>query len=754
MATYIPNVTDVFPKPATFTPDFSLMDKMLQRREALYEKGFSKINQLYNFISRETLNPLNTKVKEQFLRQAKDNLKNLASLDLSLPENVAAASDVFSPFYKNTNLIGDQAFTAYTNQQKSIGEGYRNKEGGKYYHDDNIRIITRQQEHFAQDSPENWGRYWSNKEGYTPYYDVDEERVKLMDKFKPSHKQMIKKDGFYITKVDDESWTEGEIQNYLNNAYSEKAKQQLRIHGIAKYGDNLSLLSQNYKNIAYEQIPNLDKEIQNIEANIKKERDPDKLTKLESDLDFYKNQKEQLSSNLDMIEAGDMSLVKQKADDLAADLYFKEHVSGISNAYAHEDIEQDLSFDQVAMMYWKNDQDWAMKIWERNNKIADDAAERQFQKELAATKAKADKEKDYLDLIPASGTASTSITTKEMLLLRIKEKTYEVQRAREDLAQHIRVVENWNPGRQISVKEFTDFVKSHPKDDIVADFVRKSNSRTAMFESYVSWKKNANKYALGKMGEDKFIRLHALKKAGQTNTAEYKQLNEAYNKYYLEYNDPKYTKTTTSTVSFGLNPKDPRFAQKAGIISTYSGIDVSSITGVYVDPDISGQTDVRFTVQVDPAKVEKAWQTAGMIALMNNKLSAVGAKVERVGKTNEYIIKNAPKELFGDIDPYFGLDMDTRITLQSLNNHDVPNGGMIEQNVIMRDNGGYNRSFKITKAKNASGNVNFYIYNNKNRLLSSTPYSTAQEVGQNLRALTTMYSPEQLTKLLNLPPTQ
>jgi hypothetical protein len=753
MATYIPNVTDVFPKPATFTPDFSLIDKVLQRREAQYEKGFSKINQLYNFVNRETLNPLNTKVKEQFLRQAKDNLKNLASLDLSLPENVSAAGEVFSPFYKNTNIIGDQMFTAYTNQQKSLGESYRNQDGGKLYHEDNVRVIARQQEQFAQDTPDNWQKYWGNKMGYTPYYNVDEERMKLMEKFKPSRKQTILKDGFYITKVDDESWTQGEIENYLKNAYSEKAKQQLRIHGIARYGDNLPLLAQNYTNVANQQIPSLDKEIQEIEADIKKERDPNKLTKLEADLNFYKDQKDRLSSNLDIIKAGDMSLIKQKADELADDLFFKEHVATVSSAYVHEDIEKDLSFDQVAMMFWKNDQDWAMKEWERKNKVADDIADRAFQKELAATKEKAEKEKGYLGLIPGSGGDKTVVTSKTMLNYKIKEKSHEVDKSRETLSQHIRIVMGWNAGREISTKEFYDYVRSHPKDTIVADFVRKSNARTAMVRTYASWNKNANNYALSKMGEKKFMRLYELKQAGQTNTAEYVVLNKAYNTYFSEYNDPKYTSVTSSNVSFGLNPKDSRFADKAGIISAYSGLDATLLAGIFVDPDISGQIDVRFTVQKDPNKA--SWETDDLIDNMNDKLAASGAKVEQPDpKKNEFVIRNAPKELFDDIDPYYGLDVDTRIVLSALHNRDVPNGGMEEENITIADNFNYNRSFKVTKVKTPTGDVNYYIYNNKNRLLSTQPYASTQEVGQNIRALVMRNTPEELTKLLNLPPSK
>ncbi len=79
MATYLPNVTDVIPEPALFTPDFSFLDNMLRRRQGLYEQGFAQVNSAYNFVNRSVTNPYSSKVRDTFLKQAQDNLKNLSS---------------------------------------------------------------------------------------------------------------------------------------------------------------------------------------------------------------------------------------------------------------------------------------------------------------------------------------------------------------------------------------------------------------------------------------------------------------------------------------------------------------------------------------------------------------------------------------------------------------------------------------------------------------------------------------------------
>jgi len=76
MASYIPNVTDVFPEPSLFTPNFSFLDSMLRRRQGMYEQGFAQVKNAYSNVSRNVTNGTNAVVRDQFLQQAQQNLKN------------------------------------------------------------------------------------------------------------------------------------------------------------------------------------------------------------------------------------------------------------------------------------------------------------------------------------------------------------------------------------------------------------------------------------------------------------------------------------------------------------------------------------------------------------------------------------------------------------------------------------------------------------------------------------------------------
>lgn len=756
MATFIPNVTDVFPDPSLFNPDFALIDKFLQRREDLYNKGFAEVNKVYSLINRKTLNPINGKVKEQFLRQAKDNLKNLSALDLSQSENVRAATNVFSPFYNNMNVLGDQAYTEYTDQQKQLGESYRNQDGGKYFNQDNIDYITQQQMAFAQDSPETWSQYWGAKRGYTPYYNVDEERLKLMDKFKPDHVKTVQVKGLYKTVVDDKSWYEGQIANFLEKNYSEKAKQQLRISGAVKYGNNLPLLSQQYTAIANEQLPRIKQELLEIDGQMKKERDPDKLDMLDQKRQYFESQQTAITGNLDAIESGDMSLVKRKSEDLAYDLYFREHIKDAASAFAHKDIEEDNNFAEVAKMLWENDEKWRLEKWKRANEVED--------RELTWTRSviKANMEKDAKDkegtlaLIPGGGAGETFETSSKRLALKKIQILYnDTEDAKDNLVDHM-AIELGKPADRITLTDLRDFIAANPADNYVYDYVSKHNAAMLAENSYESYNTNANKYVATKMGTDKFLRYSDLQKSGQTNTVEYKALNEAYEAYYKEYHGPAMRMVSVNRMSYGLNPADKRFAGAAGVFSSYSGVDKSLVGSVEYTPNIKGGMDIRYQVQKDPAK--PAWEAAVAKANLESKLGAVGATYVYDDKTNTFTIKNAPKILWEDFDPYKGLDYSTRNALDGISTYDVPKRGDYEAFVPMRSGvDGTNFVFKIRKHKDNSGAVKYYVYNNRNRLLTSSsdgvnPLESTEQVGQTLNNLTKIYTSQQLKELLALPP--
>jgi len=737
MATFIPNVTDVFPEPSLFTPDFSFMDKMLQRRKAMYDQGFSQVNSAYNYINRETTNPYNSKVKDQFLRQAKDNLKNLSSMDLSQFQNVEAANSVFAPFHNNTDVVGDQAYTEFVNREIALGNSFRTKDGGKEFNQRNIDYITQQKNWFAQDTPDTWRDYYGSKRSYIPYYDDSKEVQEAMKNFKPSHTKTIQKNGFYLQVTDDKSYYEGEIKQYLEAVLSDKAKQQWRINGAVMYGDNPGLLAESINRQASVDLPKIQSTIDDLNIEIRREKDPTKIDELTKKRDGFITQQETFNNDLNTIKSGDLKFLRKNSEQLGYNIYYNSKIAELAKGFSHVDIEQDIKFDDIAAMFWKNDQDWKMAQWKRGNEVED----RNFKalNDIKVAKLK-DKEGELPLLIESGNTMPTS-STYTSLKNQIEIYAADANTVQADLKLEMKTKMGLDPSKDITDKEFNAYIKAHPKDALVLKYVKKKNLVGAGIEDLSRFSTSANEYAAGKMGNvwRAYVNLGNVKKKRALTAQEQKHYDIAektYNQYYHEYHDDKFSLTGASTFGYGLNPGDKRFKGAAGAVANYTNFDISSIGSVSYLPNADGTFDIKFTYQRDPAKTD--WTVDGAKKLMEAKLAGTGASIGS-WEDNIVTIKNATAAIKGleQFDPYNGIDYDTKMALLSMGNRSLPKSGRAEFTFPMQTKAGTNVLFRIVKQKNSSGDV-YYLKSNRGTILtddSGTGYSSAEEVGQNLKTL-------------------
>lgn len=112
MAQYVPYIPEVFPETPLFRPDFNFFDRMMQRKQSMFEQGLSKARTAYTSVLTAPLtNKNNIPLRDQYVKDATESLKSLASADLSLPQNVAAAEGVFSPFWQDKFIMKDMDLT-------------------------------------------------------------------------------------------------------------------------------------------------------------------------------------------------------------------------------------------------------------------------------------------------------------------------------------------------------------------------------------------------------------------------------------------------------------------------------------------------------------------------------------------------------------------------------------------------------------------------------------------------------------------
>lgn len=357
MATFIPNVTDSFPEPALYRPDFGYMDKMLSRRQQMYERGFSEVAGKYGELTRELSHSKNVQQRDQFLKESMDNLKNLSSMDLSQQQNVEAASSVFAPFWKNTHILGDMMLTKHYNQQENIAEGFRLKDGGKEYSDDNINIIRMQRQAFAKGDPMAYGQYYQNKEYFKPYVDVENFFSEKMKDFKPDDISTMSMKGLYFYKEEDASVRPEAVKRYLQGVMTDKVKEQIRISAAVKYGNNPQALISSYANTASSNVKQLDGELDRVNTYMKTEKDPsvkEKLTAYKTELE---NSKNVYTDHLNRIKSGDTSFMAGKTNELAYDILYNEKLNNFANAQARKVYKMDITANSAAVAVWKDAQD-------------------------------------------------------------------------------------------------------------------------------------------------------------------------------------------------------------------------------------------------------------------------------------------------------------------------------------------------------------------------------------------------------------
>lgn len=355
MATYLPNVTDVLPDPALYTPDFSFIDTMLRRRQGLYEQGFAQVNSAYNFVNRDVLNPYSIKVRDEFLNQARQNLKNLSAMDLSQQQNVAAAKGVFDPFIKNRPVLMDMAYTAHMRQQMDIAESYRLKDGGKEFSEYNLQYLRQQMDDFSKDDIGTVGNYYSNRRSFNPYYDYNKEVQDKMKDFKPSTYKFERIRGLYKMGQEDTSWREAEVSEYLNGVLSDKAKQQMRIEAQVTIGRDPAALVTVYNQAAQQQLAMNKYNLEQIDKQLGSTSDPVKKDLLTRQRGKIEDNNREINTIMENVAKGDMTFIKQNSERLAFSSYFNQKLSGYVKAFAHEEKVQKIDGDTVGLALMHED---------------------------------------------------------------------------------------------------------------------------------------------------------------------------------------------------------------------------------------------------------------------------------------------------------------------------------------------------------------------------------------------------------------
>lgn len=360
MATYLPNVTDFIPDIQPFQPDWSVIDKTMRLKQGRYDQNYSALQNTYSsLLNIPQLKQDQIDKRDKFLKKAFQNIGDLASVDLSLPENIASAKNVFAPLYNDTEFLGNASISKHYNQQEQFAESLRQKDGGKEFSMDNLNYVRLQKQEYINDnSPNAWEKYYSNKRYYEPYYDYSKELGDLQQKFKPSVTDIEYVDGAYIRKEKNASITANEYSNYLEANLSEKARRQLQIEASVRLGTNIPALTERYLSSAKSNISQINKAVEESEASLKLAHTQEEKDIIISQITDLNKAKETLQSNSDAILKGDNSYILNNKENLANKYYYNDFLSRTLKGAVRADITKGVQANQIwSTIYSNNQQD-------------------------------------------------------------------------------------------------------------------------------------------------------------------------------------------------------------------------------------------------------------------------------------------------------------------------------------------------------------------------------------------------------------
>jgi len=182
MSQYIPGVVDYVPQVQPYKPNLNFYQQVLETKNAQYQQGYDKLSSLYgNLLDSPMLREENIDLRNKFFNDIGAQISKISGLDLSLSQNVEAASKVFQPLINNKYILKDMAYTKRAYSELQRGENFRNctdekKCGGKYW-DGGIRAVQYQMEDFTKATADESLAF--NPPKFTPYVNVPEKAIKF-----------------------------------------------------------------------------------------------------------------------------------------------------------------------------------------------------------------------------------------------------------------------------------------------------------------------------------------------------------------------------------------------------------------------------------------------------------------------------------------------------------------------------------------------------------------------------------------------
>lgn len=202
MATFLPNITDVFAGNSEYTPDWNRIERALRYKEQLYDQGAKRVKTMYDSLfSSAMLRDSNIKTRDAYLKTITESLNRVSAMDLSLEQNQQMATSLFTPVIEDTNIAKDITWTKQFQNESSKAKQYASSSDPKVrkqYWPIGMKALQYQAEEFKNADNETALSMSSPK--YVPQIELTEYATKAFKEAGISVKEDVVNGGYIYTK--------------------------------------------------------------------------------------------------------------------------------------------------------------------------------------------------------------------------------------------------------------------------------------------------------------------------------------------------------------------------------------------------------------------------------------------------------------------------------------------------------------------------------------------------------------------------
>jgi hypothetical protein len=210
MGTYLQGVQSIIPSLQPSDNGLNVVANLLQLKQSQYDSNYKSLNKFYGqYYYADLTRKDNIEKRDNTIKQIDFDLKRIAGLDLSLEQNVNQAMQVFKPFYEDTALMKDMAWTKNFNMQLGEAEGLNKSldpDRKKLYWNEGVQYLQYKRKEFMDATPEEAMSF--ENPIYTPYVNVQEQSAKIFKDSGISMDITEKSGGYLIRQKNGEILTE------------------------------------------------------------------------------------------------------------------------------------------------------------------------------------------------------------------------------------------------------------------------------------------------------------------------------------------------------------------------------------------------------------------------------------------------------------------------------------------------------------------------------------------------------------------